>query len=242
MHHETTSSRRAVLQTAVSGFALATSGLLVPEWLEEAEAREGAYGGKLGGRHGKNRRGRDRRKRQTHGHKKDKNDKSKRPQSKGFFRHTALTVSSVAAHGKLLDHVFCTFYVQTKTGLDSYGLPFKVGDTIRLNTTEHHRFEAPDHYRVGVLVTSPIVSDDLYVDVRNLSFGAPRAKANIGHSFDPSSGNFGFNLINERAMAAGDRVDSFFVTDAAHNNAHVGIQIERHNDSDEYIEFELRIA
>ena len=72
MQNETTSSRRTLLQTALSGFALATSGLLVPAWLEEAEAREGAYGGKLGGRHGKNRRGRDQRKRRDHGN--DKNN------------------------------------------------------------------------------------------------------------------------------------------------------------------------
>jgi hypothetical protein len=50
--------RRAVLAGAVGGFALAAGGLFVPRWLQEVDAREGAYGGRLGGRHGRNRRGR----------------------------------------------------------------------------------------------------------------------------------------------------------------------------------------
>lgn len=51
-------SRRTMLGTAVRGFALAASGLFVPRWLEEPEAKSGTYGGRLGGRRGKNRRGR----------------------------------------------------------------------------------------------------------------------------------------------------------------------------------------
>lgn len=61
-------SRRNVVAAAGS-LALAASGLFLPGWLVEAEAREGALGGDKGGRRGKNHRGRH--KRRTHGHKKD---------------------------------------------------------------------------------------------------------------------------------------------------------------------------
>lgn len=54
---ETRSSRRQLL--VAGGEALvATSGLLMPAWLD-AEGRQGATNGALGGRHGENRRGRD---------------------------------------------------------------------------------------------------------------------------------------------------------------------------------------
>ena len=39
-------TRRAWLGAAAGGFALAASGLFLPDWLEEAEARDGAYGGR----------------------------------------------------------------------------------------------------------------------------------------------------------------------------------------------------
>lgn len=48
----------------------AASGLLIPKWPTDAEAREGALGGARGGRRGKNHRGRKRRR--THGDKKGK--------------------------------------------------------------------------------------------------------------------------------------------------------------------------
>ena len=51
-------ARRALLRAAVGGFALAASGLFLPaDDADEAAALEGAYGGELGGRRGKDRRG-----------------------------------------------------------------------------------------------------------------------------------------------------------------------------------------
>ena len=64
-------SRRDIVRAAAGAFTLATSGLFLPEDMVETEAREGAYSGRLGGRHGKNRRGRDTRKRRSHGAKND---------------------------------------------------------------------------------------------------------------------------------------------------------------------------
>lgn len=71
-------NRRGVLGAIAGGLVLAASGLLLPDWLADTEAREGALGGALGGRRGKNRRGR--RRRRTHGDKKRKS-RDKGPQS-----------------------------------------------------------------------------------------------------------------------------------------------------------------
>lgn len=73
--------RRGVLRIAAGGLLLAANGLLLPEWLEEAEAREGAYDGALGGRRGKNHRGRDHdRERRRHRRGREKEpDRDKRP-------------------------------------------------------------------------------------------------------------------------------------------------------------------
>lgn len=67
-------NRRRLLRAATGAFVLTASGLYLPAAVEDAEAREGAYGGRLGGRRGKNRRGRDRRR--THGDKKDRRDRT----------------------------------------------------------------------------------------------------------------------------------------------------------------------
>lgn len=64
-------SRRHLIRAA-GGLILATSGLAVPAWLEEADARRGALDGARGGRRGKNRRGRHGRKHRDHGEKKDR--------------------------------------------------------------------------------------------------------------------------------------------------------------------------
>ena len=88
-------TRRAMLSAAAGGFALAASGLFLPDWLEEAEARDGAYGGKLGGRHGKDHRGRDKRKRRTHGNKKDKGrDKNDSPPRGTVIRDVAFSIQN----------------------------------------------------------------------------------------------------------------------------------------------------
>ena len=64
-HEPRVRSRRTLLGAAggcaigtAGGHALSAAGLWLPNGLADAEAREGAFGGVLGGRHGKNRRGR----------------------------------------------------------------------------------------------------------------------------------------------------------------------------------------
>ncbi len=63
--------RRSVLGGAGAGMALLLSGLLSSGMSDEADAREGAAGGRIGGRRGKNRRGHD--KNRNNGHKRKKN-------------------------------------------------------------------------------------------------------------------------------------------------------------------------
>jgi hypothetical protein len=71
-------TRREWIRSAGSGLLMATGGLFLPQWLEEAKARpEGALGGQLGGRHGNNRRGRDNHKRRNHKRNDAKRQKNK---------------------------------------------------------------------------------------------------------------------------------------------------------------------
>ncbi|MFN8593192.1 MAG: hypothetical protein U0031_17180 [Thermomicrobiales bacterium] len=73
-------SRRRLLRAATGAFVLSASGLYLPATVEEADARSGALDGRLGGRHGRDRRGQDRRR--THGDKKD-NRKNDAPRGSG---------------------------------------------------------------------------------------------------------------------------------------------------------------
>jgi hypothetical protein len=54
-------ARRGFFRSAAGGLLVAAGGLWLPGQDEEAQARDGAFGGKLGGRRGKNRRGKERR-------------------------------------------------------------------------------------------------------------------------------------------------------------------------------------
>ena len=75
------SSRRHLLRGATSALVLAAAGLYLPGAIGTAEAREGSYGGQLGGRRGKDRRGRERRR--TPGDRKDKRENPPRSSSGG---------------------------------------------------------------------------------------------------------------------------------------------------------------
>ena len=56
-HFSVETTRRALLRAA-TGMVLAGGGIYLPAWRSEAEARDGVLAGRLGGRHGENRRGR----------------------------------------------------------------------------------------------------------------------------------------------------------------------------------------
>lgn len=63
--------RRALLRSALAGFTLAASGLLLPTWQVDGVARQVDRDADLGGRHGQNQRGRDR------GHRRNRHDRRK---------------------------------------------------------------------------------------------------------------------------------------------------------------------
>lgn len=71
-------SRRALL----GGFALSASGLFLPASREQTEARDGAAGGQLGGRHGKDHRGRNG---DRHRHRRDRDKDPDRHPPKGIL-------------------------------------------------------------------------------------------------------------------------------------------------------------
>lgn len=195
-HERPTASRRRLL-TGTGGLALAASGLFLPDWLAETEAREGALGGDKGGRRGNDRKGRDQKRDHRNNRKKNKN-KSDAPRGAGpLFRSTALTVVNKGSQP-----LQCTFFYRTKTGLDDYGAPIANG-TRTVNPGASYRYD-PDRYRVGVLLAQVLGPDDIYADVRNVSFFYPRGGVTTGKSLDPAGGNVGASLIEEANFFEGE--------------------------------------
>ncbi len=87
-HGDSSPTRRRLLRAVSGGLVLAASGLFQPDWLEEAEAREGALGGAMGGR-GKNRR---RHKRRSQGGKRDKQKVQDKPRGGGCINALSMTL------------------------------------------------------------------------------------------------------------------------------------------------------
>jgi hypothetical protein len=193
-------SRRQLLGGVTGTMALGASGLFLPEWLDEAQAREGALDGANGGRRGKNHRGRDRKR--SHGDKKDmgrdKNNgrKGAPPGSSALpgSRSTAVTV--INQSNKPIN---CVFYLRTKTGPDSYGLPI-ANEMPGLDPYTSYRYD-PDRDRVGVLVTKVDGPYDIFVDMRNASGISARASVMAGINIEPQRGIFGTTQIPEQTFA-----------------------------------------
>lgn len=192
-------SRRLLLAGA-GGLMLAASALILPDWLEEAEAREGALDGARGGRRGKDHRGRNRRKRRTHGDKKDRdkntngNDAPRGLAAPPGVRSTAVTVINQSEKP-----INCVFYLRTKTGPDSYGLPI-ANEMPGLDPDTSFRYD-PDRDRVGVLVTKVDGPYDLFVDMRSTSDASARASVTSGINIEPQRGIFGATQIPEQTFA-----------------------------------------
>jgi pectin methylesterase-like acyl-CoA thioesterase len=93
-----TGTRRTLLSRVLAGVALAAPGLLLPETLTEVAAREGVLGGKLGGRHGPNRRGRDKGKRRDN-NRNHKHSGNKKGKNKGGKGDDLLAQSTVCEEG-----------------------------------------------------------------------------------------------------------------------------------------------
>lgn len=188
-------SRRGLLHAAASKAALAFGGLVLPATLQDSAEARGALGGDKGGRRGNDHKGRH--KKRSHGDKKENNKNDAPRGGDPLFRSTALTVTN-----KTSQAVQCTFFFRTKTGLDDYGLPIANG-TQTINPNQSARYDS-DHYRVGALVTKVLGPNDLYADVRNVSFFFPRGGVTQGSNLDPHGGAFGAALISEQNFVQGE--------------------------------------
>jgi hypothetical protein len=187
-------NRRRLLTGTVGGLVLTAGGLLLPDWLLEVEAREGALGGSKGGRRGKDHKGRN--KKRKHGDKKEKK-KDDAPRGAGLFRATSLTVVN-----KGVNPLDCSFFYRIKTGLDDYAGPTANG-TRTIQPNESYRYN-PDRYRVGVLIKQVLGPADIYADVRNVSFFFPRGGVTQGASLDPAASKFGDAFIAEQNFSEGE--------------------------------------
>ncbi len=231
--------RRGVLRAAAGGFVLAASGLFLPA-NDEAAAREGAHGGKLGGRHGQNRRGVDKDTRRTRARRRDdRRDDEKRegkPPGAGLgpFRDTAIKVTNHTPFDLNLA-LDATFYFRTKTGIDSYDLPseHEKRTISRIDVTSRY---APDRFRVGVLVRPAGSDHGVYADVRNVAFDFPRGFVTHGTNLNPPGGQFGQTIVTEQPFLLNEDVISLLPWQDIRK-----VTLARTPDSASHIEFSLTI-
>ena len=179
-------SRRRLLAGA-GGLVLAASGLFLPEWLEEAEARKGTLGGANGGRRGKDHRGRHRKR--SHGDNKDKKIKDiPLP-----FRRSALTVG-VTFYDQ---PIYCSFFSARNQAGDNYA-PFQWVEDHTIYPLDKYRFDSGE-MRAGVLIREFFNGQDVFCDVRNMRTWFPRGRVTAGDNLDPAKGKFGANSSRSRA-------------------------------------------
>ena len=192
-------SRRLILAGA-GGLMLAASALFLPDWLDEAEAREGALDGARGGRRGRDRKGHHQKR--THGDRKNRNknennrgnDAPRGLSSPPGSRSCALTVVNQSDLPRN-----CVFYTRTRTGPDRYDLPV-AHDMPGLDPDTSYRYD-PDRERVGVLVTKVDGPFDIYIDVRSAADASARASVTSGMNIEPQRGIFGATQIPEQTFA-----------------------------------------
>lgn len=165
-------TRRDIWRVAAGGFALAASGLFLPDAMEETEAR-------------KHRKGRSRSRTQR------RRERKRLRQSTGPFRNAALSVLNKSAAP-----LTCTWYYREHSSGDSYGNPvFAKNQVIAMQ--EEGRFD-PGYLRVGLLIWNIDPGLDLYVDVRNVGLWYPRGGVFRGAQLDPPTGKFGDAFIAEQ--------------------------------------------
>jgi hypothetical protein len=219
-------TRRALLGAAASGLALAVGGLFLHELAEDAEARNGANGGKLGGRRGKNRRGHDKHKHRTNKNK--RKDRQKAPGRGPFdYRDTALTVTNNT--GKPLT---AQFYFQRRGDGDNYGAPI-ASELATIEPGQHKWFDF--EFRCGVNIKDIEAGVGIDANVRNMTTAFPRGEVRSGTNV-ALGGDGGTPLVGQQG---------FFV-----NESHFGrlngngtkVLLQRNPDTQNWIEFELIIG
>jgi hypothetical protein len=208
-------TRRRLLSTAASGFALAATGLflpasvlLLPEWLvEEAEADNHPVR-RVQHRAAKRRQRRHHRLKQ----KRRQRQRNKNPigatLGRGIFefRNTALTVKNVGTDLRATASV--AFFFRTKIGYDEYGT-WIPATSVDLAPNASSRF-AGKHFRVGALIsfTRSLNLGQAFIDVRNMGLDAPKGSITKGEGLDPPSGKIGTALLQERTFGQGQEADA----------------------------------
>ena len=191
-------NRRALFAAAAGGFVIGASGLLLPEWLEEAEAAEGAYGGRLGGRRGKDRRGLDKAKRRDHGNKKNrgKGKGNRAPKSGLFFRDCALTVQNHTPWKWIVDYYE---YPVNAFGAekDPQPIPFTPDD---IAPGGKQRVES-NEFHMGVILFTVSHDEPNTVDanVRNFRSDSPHGRLYAGPHLSLGDTN-GTAIVTEQAF------------------------------------------
>jgi hypothetical protein len=238
-------NRRALLRLATGGFALAASGLLLPGWLaEEAEAREGAYGGELGGRRGKDRRGRHRRR--THGDKKGKNDRNKRkddrPPGAGAPGGSPIKYVAIRAEGDPGTNV--RFYFRTLDNVFGELSLLKPGNFGQFPQDHHSLDYAPKMYSTAVYFTSAHLPYSVFIEARNPILGAPWAQVVWGCDIDAHGNVVGGSTYHRdgTSMIPMDRYNPIeFETGWGNPNGNSSIAVYRYDDSDTHKWFGARV-
>lgn len=216
--------RRGLLRAAAGGFALAASGLFLPERVKEAEAREGADGGRLGGRHGPNRRGRDQRtRRDSKGKQEDRNDRGGKPPGAGLtiVKAVALNIRNDAQIPITIE----TWWDQNP----ALGNGWEPAHATRhLQTGETFAFQSPT--RSAALW---IASINGWLHIFNPLAGAPEAAFKDGGGVQRGVGHTGgWDYIQPFTLSAGESKQWSIRL--------VGLNLARQADSDDSKVFALR--
>jgi hypothetical protein len=168
-------NRRRLIGAAVTSFVAGANGLLLPGWLGEAEAREGAFGGAMGGR-GKNRR---RHKRRSAGDEKDKDKQKDRDKPRGGGCINALSMTVIFHNISRRDHLMS---VADGGGDCEYPMKYRWKNKVVL---VGQRFEFVGWYPEMHLDLYSL-SPNLHFEARNPGAGFPRMKVTKDDSSVPS--------------------------------------------------------
>ncbi|MBL8128712.1 MAG: hypothetical protein U0Z70_13985 [Thermomicrobiales bacterium] len=225
---ELAATRRHLIRAA-GGMILAASGLAVPAWLEEADARRGALGGARGGRRGKDRRGRHARKDRDHGERKDKHQG--KPPGRDIFEPRGVAVfvhnyrsAPVEVQGWRFDHVepptpqvpISRDYYIVPTAWRRSPIPARAADG------SHSVME----FKTNVLRVAVEIGPDRVVHFRNDPVFAPEASIITGR-WDGHGSTGGTVLARSDGLGVHQSISAD------------GIKITRVDDLDDYILFSV---
>ena len=236
MSENTGTTRRRLLSAATGAFSLAASGLFLPEGLEEAEAREGALGGKLGGRHGHNRRGRNTRKRRKHGGKKDKGSDNRPP--------GASPIKFVAIRASGTPETNVRFYFRTVDWRGRWS-NLKLGKFGQIPDYGSNLDYAPKMYSAAVYYYSDRLPYPVLIEVRNPLLGYPWAEVTWGCDIDGQGNVVGgstYRRDGESEIPMDGDTGIHFETGLGNPKGNSSITVGRLNDSDAHKWFATRVS